>query len=434
MLFFGKKRSIALGIDINSYSIEVLAISDNRDIVAYERVPVREGVIRNGAIQKPDVLKITLDQALAKIHARTGALSGMSVIANIPDQQTYTHYIDVPVHVTGADLTEYVRKEAETIVPLEAGDMTATYITLEAPQRHQASKQVLFMGVRKDVTRTIMEVLRAVELRHIMLDAESLALMRSLLPKDSKDTVMILDGGSETSAMHIFEGRSLPMVSVAYPEGGVQATRRIADTLNLSFEEAEKMKCAFGLLKAPHPVSESEPAPSSHEEGTGQQENTADVVSSVLHAWYQLMLSDVEKAIGFYETQHQKRVSRIILSGGAALLPGVAQYLTAWLGRPVRVGNPLVSIRNAELLGKEKPSIVYATVIGLALRGVEGGVIGADFEHGTITETKQRFFNKRRAGVSTGIIIGITIIIIILVIYGIFNFFGAEEALRYEKQ
>jgi Tfp pilus assembly PilM family ATPase len=65
---------------------------------------------------------------------------------------------------------------------------------------------------------------------------------------------------------------------------------------------------------------------------------------------------------------------RIILSGGGANLKGLDQFLSKELNLPVVLGNPWVNIladpntRVPE--GYLRRSLSYATVLGLALRGV----------------------------------------------------------------
>lgn len=432
MRLLRKNSFLVLGIDISSYSIEAMVLTNERDVVAYERALLEEGIIQNGNIQKKDVLQAKLDQVLAKLYARAKNVRGARTVVNIPDQQTYTHYFDVPVNLSGTDLTVYLRKEAGTVIPLEAEDMTASYIVVGSANRSQTTKRVLFAGTKKEVTRSILEVLHAVGVDSPILDLESIALMRSLLPAHSPDAVLILDGGSEASTMHIFEGYSLPIISVACPAGGVQATRRIAEHTGLSFEEAEKIKCVFGLLKAPHSAEE----PNRSLPDSSRTENTKDdvarEVSLILHDWYQLVISDAQKTIAFYETNFGKRISGIILAGGAALLPGVASYLTAWMGRPVRVGNPLLHLRNVEILGKDKPSLMYTTVVGLALRGVDSLAVGVDFIHGAVTETKRDAFKEQRSLFSIGVRV-LLVALLVVALYGVFLFFGRDAEIFYER-
>lgn len=430
-----KSSPLTLGIDVSNYSMEALAITGSRDVVAYERLALEEGIMQNGSAAQKDMLHAKLDQMLAKLYMRAGNLRGALVVANIPEQHTYMHYFDVPVNVSGNDLSVYLQKEAGTVIPLEPRDMTATYMVLEKPEKSKVTKRVLFVATRKDVTQTILEALHAVGIGAPLLDIESMALMRSLLPaRGPSDAVLILDGGSETSSMYIFEGRSLPVMSVAYPEGGTHATRRIAEKLGLSFDEAQKIKHAFGFLKAPRVPVESD----TDETHLQQEQNTADgtiaeTVSSVLHDWCQPLLAEFHKTIAFYEANHNKRVSGVTLSGGAALLPGIAAYLTAWMERPVRVGNPLQNLRNSEILGKDKPSILYATVIGLALHGADPSAVTIDFTHGAIIETKKSFqahWQRRWTAIGIAILVAI---LIALAVYGISLFFNNETEYQYER-
>ena len=427
MWFLKRKPLVALGIDISRYSIEICALTSERDVVAYERVAMGEGSLQISNVAENDMLRMNLDQALAKLYTRAGNLHGVRVVTNIPEQHTYVRYFDVPVDVSGNDLLLHLQKEAGKVIPLEPRDMTATYVVLGKPEKSKATKRVLFAATRKDITRTILEAFHAVGIDDPVLDIESMALMRSLLPaKSQPGAVCILDGGSEVSSIHIFEGLSAPVVSVAYPEGGVHATRRIAEKLKLSFEEAEKMKHAFGFLKAPRVPLES-----------GAKTSTADdtvagEISSILHDWYQPLLSEFHKTIAFYEAHENKRVSHVILSGGAALLPGIIPYSTTWMERPVRVGNPLGNLRNSEILGKDKPSVLYAVGIGLALRGIDSSAAGVDFTHGVISETKNKFSLVSKQWMVFMLAL-LAAILVAAALYGVSSFFNNDSVYLYER-
>lgn len=423
MIRFSKRsRVVSLGIDISSYSVEMLALSPEKDVMAYERMVLDDGIIVNGVIQRERVFYTKLDALLAKIISRTGALQNARVTVNVPEQHTYVHYFNAPANLSGAHLVTYLRDEAAKIIPLETHDITGTYQILE---RGKTTQRVLFVATRKDITQGLLRALHAVGLDASTLDIESLALARSLLPASGmQEPMLVIDSGAETSAIHIFESCSFPVVSAAYPEGGVQNTKRIAEALQVSFDEAEKLKLAFGLAKAPLPSMET--ALQEEKESSAIPKE----VSLILHDFFQHLFADAQKIIGFYEAERKKRVSAVILAGGTALLPHIVPYSTAYIGRPVRIGNPLMSIRKSEILGKEKPSIIYATVIGLALRGSDSSLPSVDLTHGVIMEETQ--ISQKRWGRTRVIVMGICIMAIAaLFFYGILFFFMGATVYQY---
>ncbi len=394
MWFLKRKPLITLGIDLSRFSIEACALTSARDVTAHERVEWDNDSIKFDSQGRNDMLRVKLDQVLAKIRKRIGNLHGVRVVANVPEQHTYAHYFDVPVDLSGNELLTHLTKKARLVIPLEPQDMTAAYAVLEKSEIHNSTKRVLFAAAPKDVIRSILETLRAVGVDSPVLDIESMALMRSLLPvADQSGAVCIIDGGSETSSIHIFEGLSAPVMSVAYPEGGMHATQRIAEKLKLPFAEAEKLKLAFGFLQAPRLRAESDAEqPRAETDSQTPGGAVSKDVSLILHTWCQPLISEFCKTAAYYEAHNKKRVTHVILAGGMALAPGIAPYLTAALERSVRIGNPLRNLRNTEILGKERPSILYATCIGLALHGADSSLAGVDFTEGIITETKRGIF------------------------------------------
>jgi type IV pilus assembly protein PilM len=57
-----------------------------------------------------------------------------------------------------------------------------------------------------------------------------------------------------------------------------------------------------------------------------------------------LLVSELRKALQFfYSQQPQTQVSRIVLTGGGALLPGFVQYVASSLGQEVLLAAPFAS-------------------------------------------------------------------------------------------
>ena len=92
------------------------------------------------------------------------------------------------------------------------------------------------------------------------------------------------------------------------------------------------------------------------------------------------LIDKIKDCVIFYQESNEhsldykEGISEIIICGGGAHLKGLSQYLSARLKIPVKLGNPWVNIpypknKIPAIPYDESPD--YATVLGLALRGVE---------------------------------------------------------------
>lgn len=160
------------------------------------------------------------------------------------------------------------------------------------------------------------------------------------------------------------------------------------------FELDESVLADLGIS-----VSEEAPSPPSAEEGAKAAEAEeaappAPVEEAVLapmgeearRAWevYDAMLpvlgelvTEVRRSLEYYRSRHEGvEVNRIIVVGGTARMPGLADFLTEELGIPTERGDPIASLVVAnpnlsqELLYELSP--VLAVALGLAVRDLIG--------------------------------------------------------------
>jgi len=83
--------------------------------------------------------------------------------------------------------------------------------------------------------------------------------------------------------------------------------------------------------------------------------------------------TEIRRSVQHYQRQHrQEEITNIIISGGSAVMPGLASFIGAEVGIPAEVADPFVNIETAS----EEVSQVYlndispmlSIAVGLALR------------------------------------------------------------------
>jgi len=131
--------------------------------------------------------------------------------------------------------------------------------------------------------------------------------------------------------------------------GGQNLTEEIQREYNLGYHEAEKMKV----------------------------ENIGEVGEEALERWYAGLTSELVRSLDFYAANHAEYpVQKILLSGGSALVPGIAAEIEQRIGIDASVLNPFpdaikASPRrfDAEYLQNVGPMLMVP--IGLALRSFD---------------------------------------------------------------
>lgn len=127
--------------------------------------------------------------------------------------------------------------------------------------------------------------------------------------------------------------------------GGEQVTRRLERELNLSYEEAEKVK---------------------REKGLGAEEGPQAIIKNEIDRF----IVEIQRSIDYYRAQFREGVfKKVILMGGGALLPGFSDYFGSYFDAEMEIDDPLAEIIGTESVGSIRAIAPrFSSGIGLALR------------------------------------------------------------------
>jgi cell division protein FtsA len=191
-----------------------------------------------------------------------------------------------------------------------------------------------------------------------------------LSPEERELGVALIEIGGEITNVSVYAAGMLVGL-VAIPLGSGDVTDAIASAFGIRRFQAERLKCVSGSAIASRTDHrEWVPVNGPGEEGAGPPARHADdknripraELVAVITAQLDRLMEDVGKALkamGF--TGQQGR--QVVLTGGGCELAGLADYIQAALGRPVRIGRP------PQLKGLPEAHAVpgFSTLAGLVL-------------------------------------------------------------------
>ena len=174
--------------------------------------------------------------------------------------------------------------------------------------------EVFLAAVPKDETARYQRIMKGAGLNLVALELENSSLIRGLLGNDLSPTAILNVGGRSTSIIVVSKGYE--RLSHNYEIGGYEMTKAIANALNISPDQAEGLKRKYGLIDSP--------------ENKGR---------SAMLSLVDMMIFETRKTIETFEQSKGQRISRVVLVGGLANMPGFAQYMKQRIDRDVLVGN-----------------------------------------------------------------------------------------------
>jgi len=347
----------AFGLDLSDASLKAVEVSHRGNkyvIEAHSSIMLPPNVIYHGEVKDEQALLLGLKDLLKK--ARPRPIRTKFVVASFPEASVFLHPFEFPAALSYKQVVDAIPYEAESEMPILISEM---YTDIKFHRSRENGHHVVFTAAPKKLVDLYLKVLGEAKLFPVAIDLDSPALISSFMSTDD-NPIIILDIGAWSSTITIVERKTVHGY-VSTPIGGSSITQLIADTLSISFEEAEKLKKSKGVFGA-----------------------LADQ-RGVLENHLGLIVSEIEKAAKFHEQHTGRPVQQLVVSGGTALAIDFMDYLAKNTGYKIASGDPLLSnqVEFAKTYSQsDKEEFIsmkesFASTVGLAIRGSMPDVSGS---------------------------------------------------------
>lgn len=171
-----------------------------------------------------------------------------------------------------------------------------------------------------------------------------------------------IDLGAETTSVSVFFRRHM-IFADTIPFGGLQVTQDIAQAFAAPAEDAERVKVKHGELQATGRDDREliELKRIGGERDPERRFITRTELIGVIRPRMEEILEDVRASLDAAGFEHLPS-QRVVLTGGASLLPGLETLATRILGRQTRTGRPL----RIQGLPQAATDAQFAALVGLA--------------------------------------------------------------------
>jgi cell division protein FtsA len=208
---------------------------------------------------------------------------------------------------------------------------------------------------------------------------ESLASAEAVLePEEKQDGVLLADIGGGTTDIALFKDDTIYHTSVL-PVAGYQVTRDISIGLGITYELAEEMKKRYGDVTPREKEKNGKSGVNKEISITGNGHSVSyNDLSEIIRVRIEEMMHLI--MLELPQSDYHKLIpAGLVITGGGANLPGIAELGRKVTHMPVRLGFPMKMQGVAEVL--DNPA--HATGIGLLLWKLKND----DMESPRVTQT-----------------------------------------------
>lgn len=351
--FLSKKASSAkLGIDISSSTVKLLELSRSGSRYRVESYAV-EPLPPNAVVEKNITDVEGVGEAIARVLARSKTGLKTAAVA-VPGSSVITKLIDMDGKLNEDEMESQIRIEADQYIPYPLDEVAIDFEVIGVMENNPDRAEVLLVACRNENVEMRVDALVVAGLTAKVVDVEAYGMERAFglvadhIEGGEDQTVAILDIGSTMTTLSVLhDGRTIYTREQLF--GGKQLTEEIQRRYGLSFDEAGLAKKKGGLPD--------------------------DYDSEVLQPFKEAVVQQVMRSLQFFFSSSQYNdVDHILLAGGTASIPGLAEMVQDKVGTSTTVANPFVDMAissrvDAQQLSNDAPSLMIAC--GLALRSFD---------------------------------------------------------------
>lgn len=345
-----KARSL-VGLNISSSAVKMVELSagqgDGYQLESYAIEPLTEGAVVDGNIAGHEAVAEAISRCWKRMDTST-----RYVAMALPSAAVITKKIILPAGLREAAMEVQVESEANQYIPFSLDEVNLDFQVIGPTPTDPDEVEVLIAASRKEGVEDRVACAEAAHLKPVVMDVESYAtlaafeLVRAQFEGDTSQRIFALvDLGAHAMKVTVMRGAQ-QVYNREQAFGGNQLTQDIVRAYGMSHDEAETLK-------------RSGPLPDNYE-------------AEILRPYLEALAQEIARAMQFFFTSTQySEIDHIVLMGGGALLPGVAQVVAERTQIDAVLANPFAHmggssrVRPKQLL-VDAPSLMVAC--GLALR------------------------------------------------------------------
>jgi type IV pilus assembly protein PilM len=332
------------GLDIGTTAVRLVQLQGNypKTLVKYAYVPVDPKIsLSDAKSDQMQMAQIIIDLcSQAKMTTR-------NVVVGLPTKKIFTTIVDMD-KVSPRELEKTIMFQADSLIPTPIGESKLDWALLGDSPKDSSKIEVLLSSVSDKYIESKLDSLESVGLNVIAFEPENIAILRALISPGTTAPILVLDIGSLGTDL-IITMNETPRLARSIAVGTQAIIKSAAQNLNIDNDQAQQFIFKFGL------------DPSKLD---GQ-------LSKAIENTIEILNSEIEKSIKFFENRYSgKQIEKIIITGGASLIPNFAINIANRFNMNVEIGNAWHNVSFPESRQGELLSVAnqFSVAVGLAGR------------------------------------------------------------------
>lgn len=373
MLFFSKPKAY-LGVDIGAGGIKLVELRQekNRPVLytygfTSDRQDVRQLLEREEKMVKEmksgkKVETVTEEFSDDKIKKYVGDIlsvcraartTAKNVVVSLPVSAVFHSVLTIPKLDKDA-FNNVLKAEIKKLLPRPVEEIALDYQILPGKSEDK-NQRVLVNAVPKNLVNFYSKVFQKAGFILDSLEPESTALARALVGKDPANSLIIDIGAEKTNFFIVDQGA--PVTHHSIETGGKKIDKLLLSALGMPVDSIEQVKIDISKYSQLNP---------------GKFDgNLVALLMPVMDP----IIKEIEYSLDLFITQsgnENKHMEKIILTGGAAVLPHLADFISEQFKVKCYIGDPWARVVYQDglkpILNEIGPRMSVA--VGLALRNV----------------------------------------------------------------
>lgn len=320
------KKSI-IGIIVDSQEIRAIELKGSQkkpNVVAWGKVKLPEGVVKEGRIVNSQLLGVSLERLLVE-----NGFKGRDVFLGVNNQDIIVRFATFP-KVPDDKIKSMIYFQAQEYMPVSIEELELDYVVVSEKKTDEGEFiNVVLVGARKNMLNDYIEAFSSANTNIKEIDATMLALGRAALVESNDGTFVLTGFNNDTGNILIFNNGVLAMARSV----------TITQTPTLINPDDEKPKSA---------------------------EDESNIFADIL-------FNEIKSSVSYYKMQTGEVIEKLYILGSVTKQDQVAYRLKETTGLSVSIPTPYTFLENRIIKGKQisfKASD-YIACISLAMRGLE---------------------------------------------------------------